>query len=59
MNEQSPVSTPIKRVWLVEKLRRAGWTSSGSRTRPPKRRFAPGELFRLTEGSKLVRVWLE
>jgi hypothetical protein len=24
-----------------------------------KHHFAPGELFRLTEGSKLVRVWLE
>ena len=44
---------------LVEKLRPAGWMSSRSPTEAAGHRFAPGELFRLSEGSKLVRVWLD
>ena len=44
---------------LGEKLRARGLDVQRIADQAARRRFAPGELFRLTEESKLVRVWLE
>jgi predicted unusual protein kinase regulating ubiquinone biosynthesis (AarF/ABC1/UbiB family) len=44
---------------LREKLRARRLDVQSIAHEAAERRFAPGELFRLTEGSKLVRVWLE
>jgi predicted unusual protein kinase regulating ubiquinone biosynthesis (AarF/ABC1/UbiB family) len=44
---------------LGEKLRARGLDVQRIADEAAERRFAPGELFLLTEGSKLVRVWLE
>jgi hypothetical protein len=44
---------------LGEKLRSRGVDVQRIADEAAERRFAPGELFRLTEGSKLVLVWLE
>jgi hypothetical protein len=44
---------------LGEKLRARGLDVEGIADEAAERRLAPGELFRLAEESKLVRVWLE
>jgi predicted unusual protein kinase regulating ubiquinone biosynthesis (AarF/ABC1/UbiB family) len=44
---------------LEEKLRARGLDVQRIADEAALSRFAPGELFRLTEGSKLVRVWLD